>query len=802
MGSYQFDLYGRRWASAAVLALAFAIVFAAVAFSEGAEALPEGNQFEVDDIKYQMTDEGSHLVEIIGYENNPAQVGGTVSYEGSDWTVASVGESAFQNCRSLSEISLPSAISIGSDAFNSCYNLSEISMPNAVSVGANAFQNCWGLSEISLSNVEFVGDYAFQSCNNLRNVSLPAAVSVGDYAFQNCFDLEEISLPNVESVGDYAFQSCFGLEEISLPNVESVGDYAFDYCAGLSTVRLPAMTYMGDYVFQNCFGLREVSLPAAINVGGTAFKGCAELREVSLPAAVSVGDYAFQNCLVLSHISFFEGLKEVGDDVFSVRFYSGNEKIDPDAGNLSGREFVGPGIGSLYEGFAEGSLLYTVLSEDKVSVVGFAGNPDSLSVPSSVEHGGTTYIPVSIGEQAFAKCDTLKSVSIGDAVVSIGYRALYCSNLVSIEVSDGNTAYESEAGVLYDHGKKTLLKFPASKQRLNIPESVKEIAPGAFQDVGVVLKRQYSGGDPTYFRYVKIPASVEKIGAEAFRGSTLECLKFSGGDVSIGDYAFDLCSALNYVVFSATFESVGEGAFGCTFYDEKGGKMPLDEAMAGHKFTKIGDRLELYVPKLNGTIVDGDVKYRITANGESKAVTAICLADEDAAELAIPASVSYLGFEWTVTGIAFKAFDGCQSLESVTIGGAVSIGSYAFFDCKNLRAVVLSDDSVLGTSAFSGCRSLAEINLENVVSVGKHAFYGCKSLIYADLSSAESIGYGAFTGTDLRDAVFGCDLYEVNSKAFYGYTFKDAEGSKIKATVENLSGNSFSGQGKALVMEA
>jgi hypothetical protein len=44
----------------------------------------------------------------------------------------------------------------------------------------------------------------------------------------------------------------------------------------------------------------------------------------------------------------------------------------------------------------------------------------------------------------------------------------------------------------------------------------------------------------------------------------------------------------------------------------------------------------------------------------------------------------------------------------------------------------------------------------------------------------------------------GGGLNSVDSKAFYGYAFKDAGGVKIKASPGNLAGKSFSGQGWVL----
>ena len=730
MWSFPSDLQGSRWAPAAAIALALVAVLAAVSLAEGAEASPD--QFTADGIEYEVVDAEKRLAGITGHSGIIRQVFGTVIYNGDEWTVASVGESAFQGCESLVTADLPGATS--------------------------------------------VGDYAFEGCKYLRSAALGSVTAVGAHAFEGC-DLRSLSLPSAGSVGGSAFRGCGSLETVDLPSAGSVG------------------------------------------VG--AFQNCGSLSSVYLPSAGSVGVGAFGDCYFLQHIIFSDSLGSVGGGAFSVHFYSGDTELDLDADSLRGREFVGDGDGMLYEVFTEDYVHYKVLPENEVSAIGFEGSPEILAVPSSVARNGKEYFPVSIAEYAFAECATAKKVTIGDHVTEIGFNALGCPYLEEIEVGPDNMTFDSYEGVLYDQGEKKLLIFPKAKQTVVFSEGVTEIAAGAFYGAGAALKADSQDGK--YFRYAKIPASVTKIGDSAFEGSTLECLKFSGGTVSLDYYAFAYCYSLTYAVFNAEFVSVARYAFdGCVFYDG-GAEMAVGDAIAGHKFTgKDSGHLDLYVPPLRGTIVSGDVKYRITSNDGAMTVSAVRIADESATELVIPASISYLGFEWEVASIASKAFMGNGKLESVTIGadvgyrafsrcpnlthvdlaGASSVGSYAFSGCKALETVSNGGSLIsIGTSAFSGCSSLFRIDLFSVQSVGKHAFYCCSSLTKANLGSAESIGYGAFSGTDLRDVVFGSSLKSVDPKAFFGYAFYDASDNKIKATAENLGKHHFTGEGKALSLE-
>ena len=137
--------------------------------------------------------------------------------------VSSIGNYAFQNCYSLTNIVIPeSVLSIGNYAFQNCYSLTSIVIPESVSsIGRAAFNNCYSLTSIVIpESVSSIGNYAFQNCYSLTNIVIPESVSsIGNYAFQNCDSLTSIVIPeSVSSIGDsitsancYSFNSCFSI---------------------------------------------------------------------------------------------------------------------------------------------------------------------------------------------------------------------------------------------------------------------------------------------------------------------------------------------------------------------------------------------------------------------------------------------------------------------------------------------------------------------------------------------------------------------------------------------------------------
>ena len=91
----------------------------------------------------------------------------SVSYDGTSYSVTSIGGSAFSDCYGLTSITIPNSVTIiGSDAFSYCSGLTSVTIPNSVtSIGSYAFNNCSGLTSVTIPNsVTSIGGYAFSGC--------------------------------------------------------------------------------------------------------------------------------------------------------------------------------------------------------------------------------------------------------------------------------------------------------------------------------------------------------------------------------------------------------------------------------------------------------------------------------------------------------------------------------------------------------------------------------------------------------------------------------------------------------------
>ena len=87
--------------------------------------------------------------------------------------ITSIGEAAFQDCQSLTSITIPESVErFGDEAFNNCASLKSINIPESVkSIGVAAFQICQSLTSMTIpESVVSIGFTAFLFCDNLKSL--------------------------------------------------------------------------------------------------------------------------------------------------------------------------------------------------------------------------------------------------------------------------------------------------------------------------------------------------------------------------------------------------------------------------------------------------------------------------------------------------------------------------------------------------------------------------------------------------------------------------------------------------------
>ena len=167
----------------------------------------------------------------------------SVEYNGTTYSVTSIGDSAFYFCSGLTSASIPNGVtSIDSFAFFACSGLTSVTIPNSVtSIGDAALYACSGLISITIPNsVTSIGGYALYSCSGLTSVSIGNSVtSIGQCAFYDCNSLTSVTIPNSVTIIDTAtFSYCSNLTSITIGNsVTSIKENAFNDCYRLASIK-------------------------------------------------------------------------------------------------------------------------------------------------------------------------------------------------------------------------------------------------------------------------------------------------------------------------------------------------------------------------------------------------------------------------------------------------------------------------------------------------------------------------------------------------------------------------------------
>ncbi len=638
--------------------------------------------FVYNNIYYNITSTTSKTVEVTykntsynSYRGN-VSIPSSVSYNGTTYTVKAIGECAFRFCSSLKRVTIPSNVTTISEyGFFHCDSLTSISIPNAVtSIGKYAFA-CTGLTSITLpSSLTAISERLFWGCLDLTSVTIGNSVTtINQYAFDECSSLASITIPNsVITIGDRVFYECHGLTSVTIGNsVTSIGDFAFYDCDALSSVTIPnSVTTIGISAFCSCNGLTSVTIGSGVtSIGSNAFNGSPDLRSVT--------------CLAITPPTMPSSTFQSSTYMNATLTVPRNCRTAYQADAIWGLFST---IKESFYSFDYNGIYYNVTSSNSVAVArGKAANnySGSLTIPSTVPYGGTTYRVTSVADSTFYNCINMTAVSLPNSIDSIGSYAFYnCSKLANITLPNSVTKVGN-----YAFGKCSVLVSVV------LSNSMTEIPRNMFREC-------------TKLSSVTNFASVKSIGNSAFYNcNSLSDFTLPSGLTTIEGYAFYKCTSLTSVNLPNTLTSIGGHAFAnCT---------GLTSVTIPRSMTSIdkGVFIECY------GLTSVTIPNTVTSIGQSAFSR-----DSSLVNITIPSSV---------TSIGSQAFYGCKRITSITIPeGVTEIGMYTFTGCSSLSRVTLPSTLIsIANTVFSSCVSLKSITIPaSVTSIGGHAFANCTGL--------------------------------------------------------------------------
>ena len=511
-----------------------------------------------------------------------------IRFNGREYTVTSIGNSAFASCTNLTQIEVERD-NKKYDSRDGCSAVVETSsntlvlgcksttIPSSVtSIGDYAFSEITTLTSIEIPNsVTFIGKSAFSGCSALTSIEIPNSVtSIGDNAFAHCSTLTSIEIPNsVTSIGNSAFSGCSGLTKINLPgSVTSIGTYAFSGCTNLTQIEVErnnkkydsrdgcnavietssntlvigcknstipsSVTSIGASAFQNCTSLTKINLPSSVTfIGKSAFSECTSLTSITIPSSVSsIEEHAFYNCRSLTSITLPNSVTSIGDYAF-----------------------------------ADCSTLTSIEIPNSVTSIGNSAfyscdGLTSITLPNSV---------TSIGSSAFGSCRTLTSITLPNSVTSIGSSAFeYCSALTSIEIPNSVTSIGASA-----------FRNCTSLTKINLPGFVSSIGNYVFSGCRTLTS-------------ITLPNSLKSIGSSAFEYCrALTSITLPNSLKSIGSTAFYYCYGLTSITLPNSVTSIGASAFAeCKNLNEVRTLITSPFDISSSVFSSIAENAILFVP--------------------------------------------------------------------------------------------------------------------------------------------------------------------------------------------------------------
>ena len=703
-------------------------------------------------------------------------VPGTVDDNGTPRTIEAIGNSLFQDNRTLTSVALPTTIKrIGDYAFRGCQALTTITgTENCETIGYQSFESCSNLTQIDLSSCKTISSYAFQSCSNLSNViSLAACYKLSYSAFYNCTSLQSVDLDDNTFIDQYAFYNCSSLTSVGSLKGASIGYYAFYGCSSLAAVDISQSASLGSNAFRGCSSLTTVGdLSAYTAISDYVFCGCSKLESVNLSNCRSIGEYAFCNCSKLENVDLGE-VTTIGESVFA-----GCSKLET-VGDISNFTVI---PNNLFSGCVK---LQNVNLPNVTSVGNSAFSGCSTLTNMSLPEATT------IGSSAFSSCTALTAISL-PKVQSIGsYAFSGCSVLNEPSITSTDLA---NVGSYAFNTPGTITLMATTPATLASNNAFGTLMVVRVPDASLAAYKTADKWSDFKARIVGIGAQLEynvEVTAQADHSGLVDAI----GEDKLGQVVtlkitgdingYDIMVMRNKMD-NLHYLDLTDANIVANDYEYYTGYHTEDNVLGVNSFYNLSKLLTVKLPKTI-TKINGSAFYACVNLKSIEFQTGLETIGTEAFRgcpniqslvfkegLKTISDYAFYGGYYYING-NYNSGSAPKFVEVILPEGVERIGSYAFASNSNLKRIAFpSTLKTIGSYAFNGCNQLTTISLPtSLQNIAGYTFNGCSSLTEVRIpSSIMSIGDQAFSGCPRLNDVYTyiAEPTQINMNTFSTYT--------------------------------
>ena len=773
--------------------------------------------FEVDGLRYEF-EEGGNGVYVAGYMGEPTSVvipeAVVDPNTGTSCAVTSIGDWAFYECSSLTEVVIGDSVtSIGDNAFAECSALTEVVIGDSVtSIGGNAFFRCESFTKVVIpDSVTSIGDKAFWVCpletiyfnaercengayssmgaQNLilgSNVNvLPAGVSGENVEFTQGLeviqdvDFRPIYTVHLTDIEEWATNTPLNFHPKDEANslsldykgkqvvdvalgakAEKIGAYAFAYSDVESVSMSSYLTEIGEGAFTYT-AISEAVIPEGVaTIGANAFSHCDNLYEVSLPSTLAyLGESAFEGDISLYEIEIPGTVAAIGMNAFK-------DCIDLETVKLNeGLEVIGEGaFKNCYR------LRFPEFPNSLIAIedMAFDRSPeyfnweDYIPTPEDIVFNGELIFGdnlTTIGANAFANGfwdypEGVLTVKLPEGLESIGDGAFKLLPIREIKLPS----------TLEYLGERAFERTSISEMVL--PNSLKNVGKGACANMPKLIKVTLpdgvtSIGDGAFadspVGKINLPTTLTSIGTNAFRNTSLINCVIPEGVTSIGDGAF-YNSGLNNCAIPDAVTEIGEKVFSEINYVILGtGIKSLTKSLADN--ISVLELKSATPPTLNNDRLGFTPDIVIVPEGAGDTYKKNNRwKDYNISARNSNKAVVYVSEPGTLaTELRIQTGIMPALVTNLVVEGTLNDDDFAVMrsnmtSCYDIDLSGITNTS-LSPNTFSGKQTLLQLSLPSKLEeIGEQAFNGCSVLHLTALpSTLTTIGAGAFVGCSSMD---------------------------------------------------